>query len=77
MKRERVEDLGRILEKLLRLHEEIEGTWGRHVQSKHTQEEFLENYTKPDDLLDLHEELRHLKYQLDEIQNLAWGEFDV
>ena len=74
MKRERVEDLGRIYERSRRLELEIEESWGQHVQSKHTEESFREHYSKEDNLAWLHSQLRHLKTELEEISNLSFGD---
>lgn len=75
-KRERIEDLGRILEKTETLMEE--SIW-EMVASKHHHEHFMEFYKNPENdyerLSELFDSLKSAKYQLDDIMELAHGEY--
>ena len=78
MKRERLEDLGRIAElmrKILRDEYDYVGMNPlEQCQSKHTIEEFINTYKHNEDKLeDLHNWLRYHKEKLEEIDTIAWG----
>ena len=72
-KRKRLEDLGIIREKLNRLDDYFSEFFDRY-NSKHAEETFLKDFESEDKRYDLHSNLRSLKYQLDDIIAIAWGD---
>lgn len=70
MKRERVEDLGRIYE--------ITRQWAcepifEEVTSKHSEDAFIAKYSKEDNMAELFYILRGLEFKLSEIGEIAYG----
>lgn len=65
-KRERLEDLGIVHQKLEQIIDDIKDKYGRFIESKHAYEEFEEFLKKEHELYDLHVFLRfHLEYLCD------------
>lgn len=77
-KRERLEDLGMISERLLNLIEnQNENCPWEYCHSKHRYEDFMERYSKTEDedkLYDLHMWLRYIYEEINEIYYLARGD---
>jgi hypothetical protein len=76
MKRERLEDLGRIFEKLCAIIEEDQSPMYR-CESKHSVDQFVEIYKDEEKLEDLHNWLRFHKEKLEEIYYIARGDLDL
>ncbi len=74
MKKERLEDLGRIYEKLNFLIIDIEQDWGRFCTSKHDYEDFYIAYSL--NMSDLHSSLYALILDLQHIRNIAYGDIE-
>lgn len=72
-KRERIEDLGIIQEKLTRFFDDREDLF-REFDSKHQEEKFVQKYRCEDNLYDLFYKLRGLENELWEIWGIARGE---
>ncbi len=74
-KPERLEDLGRIRERITVLLENFDDKWERHFQSKHSYEDF-EKYIKENEdcLYDLHLFMRHHIEQIWEIWAISKGD---
>lgn len=77
MKRERLEDLGRIAEMIRRILREETDIFSFNplveCDSKHTIDNFIKKYNNEDMLYELHNWVRHLKEKLEEIDTIAWG----
>ena len=74
MKRERIEDLGVIREKLDRLLEDCLPL--EKAQSKHSIDHFCEFYGDSRNMEELHDQLRWLKDELWNIYAIAEGDYD-
>jgi len=72
MKKERLEDLGRIYERLDALIIAIEQDWGRFCTSKHDYENFAIYFTNNSH--DLHCSLRMIIEDLEDLRNIAYGD---
>lgn len=68
MKRERLEDLGRIYEKLDII---LDNDFWDMFQSKHCEEQFME-YEQENSYVTFHN-IRNIKWQLDEIMSIVIG----
>ncbi len=76
MKRERLEDLGRIYQ-LMYLILDADFSPLEECTSKHTYDSFLEKYKNNDEKLeDLHDWLRFHREKLEEIYYLAMGDIE-
>jgi len=73
MRAERLEDLGRISEKLDQLLLDFDETWGSLFSSKHFFEDFVKKVTAEDGLYDLHRYLRNFIEKLEQMSNIATG----
>jgi hypothetical protein len=71
MRRERLEDLGIICEKLRTLN--YEESPMDECRSKHTIDEFIKKYNNEEKLCDLHDWLRWHKEKIEEIYYIAQG----
>jgi len=76
MKRERLEDLGRIYVMIENIfcHETCNASPFDDATSKHSIEEFIKKYSDPEELEDLHDWIRNLKEKLEEVYYLAKGD---
>lgn len=73
MKRERIEDLGVITERLRSLVDNL-GRWDDWVNSKHGFDAFLQHYSNEETMHELHRNLMCLKDGLYEILVIARGD---
>ncbi len=75
-KPERLEDLGRIREKLDKVINNLEDDWGQYISSKHDYEAFEEHLldNNNEKIYDLHIFLRFHKELLEEILCIAIGD---
>lgn len=73
MKKERVEDLGVIAERLRFLVENF-GPWDSWTNSKHGFDQFLQHYSNEQHMHNLHVELVMLKDSIYEIMEIAKGD---
>lgn len=67
----RVEDLGVIREKLIKVLDESPALM--RAESKHTVDRFLEHYSDPRNIEELHDQIKWLKNELWEIYEIAEG----
>jgi hypothetical protein len=70
-RKERLEDLGIIFEKLSKILDQ--SLIFDECVSKHTRDNFIEKYSKPKSLEELHDQMRWLKDELWDIYYLAAG----
>jgi hypothetical protein len=70
-RKERLEDLGIIFEKLSKILDQ--SNIFDECVSKHTRDDFNEKYSKPKNLEELHDQIRWLKDELWDIYYLAAG----
>lgn len=71
MTRERLEDLGRIADRLY--HILREDSVLDECNSKHSVDTFIQKYSSPEKLEELHEWLRWHKEKLDDLESIAFG----
>jgi hypothetical protein len=73
-KPERLEDLGRICERLRQLLENWEDTYSGMIQTKHSSETFFDFINNEESSHDHHAYFRGLYTQVEEIYNISQGD---